>query len=681
MAGVALPKEITVRRFAALAALLVLPFLLLPAGAAADPPFRVPDRVTDRAGALDAAGRARVAEAVDRLRADRGYDLFVVYVRSFDGRDGQQWADATATASQLGRDQVLLAVATGDRVYGLSVDDGFPESDASIVRVRHDALEPALARGDWAGAAVGLADGLRETGSGVSIPLLVGGGVVVAGGAAWLVSRRRRPSPSPAPAPVPAGPPDPAPGESTETLAYRASQALLQVDDAVGTSERELSAARAHFGEEAVAGFAAALEASRADMLAAFEIRQRLDDEVPETEAEQRASHAEIIRLATQADDRLDAQVDAFDRLRALEADAGGYVDGVAARLFGLIARVPEAERAWAELAARWATTALEPVADHLPQARALLADAQKELDEARTRLAASQPAYAVVDGRAAEDAATQAETLLDGLTRRGTELTEAAGRVPAARAGVEQDLAEAAALPGVDAGVLARARAVVKAADLAARGSGDGPGPGAGASTTGGAPGLPDPIAALRLLDEAGAALDAAIAGARETAERARRTSAALQQALVTARSAVAAAADFVSTRRGAVGATARTRLAEAQRHLAAATAGGDAAAALREAQQAEARAQEALELARADVSRWSGPSGGGSGFGGELGALVLGGILSEAMRGGGYRGGLGGGGGVGGGAVGGGGRGGRVPGSFGGSSSRGRRGGGGRF
>lgn len=679
MAGVALPKEITVRRFAALAVLLVLPFLVLPGSAAADSPFRAPDRVTDRAGALDAAGRARVTEAVDRLRADRGYDLFVVYVPSFDGRDGQQWADATAVASQLGRDQVLLAVATDNRVYGLSVDDGFPESDASILQIRRDSLEPALARGDWAGAAVGLADGLRGTGSGIGIPLLVGGGVVVAGGAAWLASRRRRPAHQ-TPTQAPAGPPDPAPGESTENLAYRSSQALLQVDDAVGTSERELSAARTHFGQEAVAGFARALETSRADMLTAFEIRQRLDDDVPETEPEQRAMHAEIIRLATQADDRLDDQVEAFDRLRALEADAPGYVDGIAARIFGLTARVPEAEQQWAELGRRWAPTAREPLAENLPQAHALLTDAQKELDEARARLGASQPALAVVDGRAAEDAATQAETLLDGIARRGIELTDAAARVPAARAEVEQDLAEASALPQVDPGVTARARAAVEAAAAAARGSGDGAAPGAAA--------LPDPIAALRLLDEAAAALDAAIADARESAERTRRATAALEQALVTARSAVAAASDFVSTRRGAVGAPARTRLAEAQRHLAAATAGGDPAAALREAQQAEARAQEALQLAQADVARWSGPSGGGSGFGGELGALVLGGILSEAMRGGGYRGGGGVGGGGFGGGFGGGGRsggggrpGGRVPGSFGGSSSRGRRGGGGRF
>ena len=57
--------------------------------AAADAPFRLTDRVTDRAGVLDPAGKARVQQAVDQLRAEKGYDLFVVYVRSFDGAQPQ----------------------------------------------------------------------------------------------------------------------------------------------------------------------------------------------------------------------------------------------------------------------------------------------------------------------------------------------------------------------------------------------------------------------------------------------------------------------------------------------------------------------------------------------------------------------------------------------------------------
>ena len=57
--------------------------------------------------------------------------------------------------------------------------------------------------------------------------------------------------------------------------------------------------------------FTAALEQSRTDMVAAFEIRQRLDDETPEDEPTKRAMYAEIIRSCRTADDRLDAQVEA----------------------------------------------------------------------------------------------------------------------------------------------------------------------------------------------------------------------------------------------------------------------------------------------------------------------------------------------------------------------------------
>ncbi|WP_222596290.1 TPM domain-containing protein [Pseudonocardia sulfidoxydans] len=660
-----------VRRFPALAALLaalVVTFLAAVTGvASAEPPLRAGDRITDNAGALDASGRARVTDSIARLRTDTGYDLFVVYVRSFDGRGGQDWARATAVQSQLGDRDVLLAVATVDRAYGYDVADNFPESDSTIERIVSDQVEPQLAASDWAGAAVAMADGLRAGGSsGVgTLPLVVGGAVVVGGGA-WLLTRRRRAAAhkeaDAGRAPGPVAPPDPFPGEATTDLAYRSSQALLAVDDAVRTSEQELSAARAHFGDEPVAPFAAALDASRTDMLAAFEIRQLLDDDVPEDEPTQRRMHAEILRLATAADERLDTQVEAFDRLRALETDAPGYVEGVAARLEAVAARVAPVEAVWAQLRGRWAATALDPVAGNLDQVKALLGDARTEITEARSRLAT--PPLAVVDGRAAEDAVTQAETLLDGVERRDRELAEVAGQIPAARAEVEQDLAEAAALPSADQGVVARARAALVASAQAAAGP------------------TPDPIAALHLLQEADEALDRTVADAREQQERDRRTAAARDQALLTARSAVAAAEDFVSTRRGAVGTDARTRLAEAQRHLAAASAGGDPAVGLQEAQQAEAMARQALDLARSDVSRWSGPSGGGGGnIGVDLGSLVLGGILSGALRGGGggYSGGGFGGGGFGGGGFGGGG--GRSPGSFGGSSSRGRRGGGGRF
>ncbi len=453
---------------------------------------------------------------------------------------------------------------------------------------------------------------------------------------------------------------------STEDLGFRVSSALIEVDDAVRTSETELSAARTHFGDEAVAAFTAALEQSRADMVSAFEIRQRLDDEVPEDEPTKRSMYAEIIRACKVADDRLDAQVEAFDRLRDLEANAPEYIAGLGTRLDAVSARLPQAEQDWAALRARYSDAAVEPVVDNLEQARRFLEVAGTEVTDARADLAGRGAAAAVVSGRAAEDAITQAETMLDGIPRLEAELVDAASRIPASRAELTQDLAEARTMGQDIAGLVARAEAAMAASAEAAAGA------------------RPDPIGALRLLDEADRALDEGLVQARAEQERARKASTALEQTLLTARSGIAAAEDFITTRRGAIGAAARTRLAEAQRHLQLATGGSDPVAALGEAQQADALAQQALNLARSDVDQWQGRQGGlGGGGGVDLGSLVLGGILSGAFggeyrRGGGYGGGYGGGFGGGGG---GGGFGGRSPGSFGGSATRGRRGGGGRF
>jgi uncharacterized membrane protein YgcG len=81
--------------------------------------LRVVDPVTDRVGALAVEG-ARVRQALDRLRDANRTQLFVAYVSSFDGMNGQQWSDETARRSQLGDRDVLLAVAVDDRACGYS---------------------------------------------------------------------------------------------------------------------------------------------------------------------------------------------------------------------------------------------------------------------------------------------------------------------------------------------------------------------------------------------------------------------------------------------------------------------------------------------------------------------------------------------------------------------------------
>ncbi|MFE7120795.1 TPM domain-containing protein, partial [Streptomyces sp. NPDC057654] len=119
-----------------------------------------------------------------------------------------------------------------------------------------------------------------------------------------------------------------------------------------------------------------------------------------------------------------------------------------------------------------------------------------------------------------------------------------------------------------------------------------------------------------------------------------------------------VAAARDFVCTHRGAIGSRARTRLAEAERHLMraeeAADATDDAADArlLPEARLADALARQARELAERDVRSYAdqsahagpyapqAPHPAGAIGGAMLGGIILGGLLPATFGGGGTRG-----------------------------------------
>ncbi|MCF6737405.1 TPM domain-containing protein, partial [Blastococcus sp. KM273129] len=617
------------------------------------PPFRLTDQVTDQVGALD-GGTEEVRGVVEELRADTGTDLYVVFVSSFDGADQGEWAQATAELSQIGERDALLAVAVDDQRYGTVRPADFPVTGAEFDELTDERVAPELAEGDWAGGVAAFAALLRDGGTAAEQPaeaadggsggsgvLLVLGGIAVVGGGAYLLSRSRRARGGPA---LPAGrraEPDPHEGVPTDELQGRASEALLTLDEAVKTSQLDLDFARSQYGEEAVAGFGAALGQSKADLGRAFAVRQELDDDsggrgTGRDEPTTRRMLAQILALTGEAGARLDELSAAFQQLRDLERTAPEVLAGLEPRIAALRARLPEEERRLAGVRQRYAGSAVAAVADNVQEAAARLDAADDEVREAREALAAGRSGQAVGDIRAAEDAVAQSGTLLDAVGRLAADLDAAADRVTAVRAETEKDLAEARALVagGDRSGLppqIARAETALAAADAALRPAGGGPG---------------DPLAALRQLEDADAALEEALATARDAQTQARRAAAALDQALLTARSAVGAAADFIDTRRGAVGPEARTRLAEAQRHLDAAVGLGrtDPVAALREAHQAGLLAQHALDLAQDDVDRWRsgyGPGGFG-GYGGgyrrggvDLGSLVLGGILLGGGRG----------------------------------------------
>jgi hypothetical protein len=632
----------------------------------AEAPFRLPDQVTDHAGALS-GDQSRVQSALSELRKDTGVQLFVVFVDSFDGVPAQQWTQQTFQQSDLGADDYLLAVAVHDRSYAYWVANSAQISDSDLATVARDDIEPHLASNDWAGAVVAAADGYRaaltgssadggsSSGSGRSVApylllwVLVGGGVIAL---AAFYLRRKKPGARPS-----------APQPSVADLSAQANRLLVSTDDAVRSSEQELGFAVAEFGTEETATFSQALQEAHKALARGFAIKQQLEDDIPETEPQQRQLLTEVIDVCTRANDLLDAQADRFNQLRDLLSSAPQRLSKVLSDADALEARLPDGEQQIAQLRQRYAPTALVTVDRNVTEAQGRLEFARETARRGQQALdSTDQRAEAAVAVQAAEASLGQARQLLDAVARAGSDLADAVTRLPEAIRDARSDLAAAHA-DGTPPEAIATAQAAIDAAEKAQ---------------------ASDPLGALHRVVEADAALDRARTTAREERDAREKATRALEQALLAARSEIQSVEDFIATRRGAVGGQARTRLAEARRHLDAAEQlrDSDPVQALEEARRADQLAEDAGRLARSDVDGWYNQGPGPGGVAGPMGGRgdnsgLLAGIILGQILGGGGRGGWGGGGGFGGG-FGGAGRGGG--GGFGGGFGGGR-GGGGRF
>src|SRR3954453_20849671 len=340
------PSEVPVVR--RLPVVLGLSAVLLLAGggpALADAPFGVSGSVTDQAGVLSAGDNADVEKAIDELRKNEGISEYVVYVNSFDGQSGEQWGRQTAEASGLGADDVMLAVAVGEKHYGVHPGSAIDADKLNTVVI--DDVKPKLSTGDWSGAAVALAEGMGGgSGSGASsgaatLAVVVALLLVAGGGYLFFRSRSRRRARGATRAIERRQPADPYEGTPTEQLNYRASAALLDLDERSRAAGTNLDIARSYYGEEAVPGFDRDLATSRDELARAFTIRQELDDEIPEDEPTQRRMLAELLRLTGAAGERLKAQAAALDELREKERTAPQAIEDLRRRIGELQQRSP----------------------------------------------------------------------------------------------------------------------------------------------------------------------------------------------------------------------------------------------------------------------------------------------------------------------------------------------------
>jgi hypothetical protein len=643
------------RLLSLLAAIFTAATLLAPA-AAAEPPFRLPDYVTDNAGALNDRQLADVQKAVDQLYSERRVRLWVVFVESFAPQGAIGWAQQTQKISDLGSEDAIMAVATKDRSYAFLVNPAAAGgSSTKVDNIRRDRIEPALRNNDWTGAAVAAANGLANLkGAGASssggsgggsmlVPLVVLAGVGLLGFGAmtvWGRKRRRKAHESAVAAAKNIDPTDPAALASVpiNALDDLSKSIVVEVDNAVRTSANELVLAVEEFGETQTAPFAAAVDNARETLKQAFVVRQKLDDDVPEPLPERRDLLTRVVVSAAKANKELDTQSASFRQMRDLVFNAPERLDSLTQQLVTVTARLEPSDAKLAQLRTEFDESALASVARNVNAARERVAFADEAITRGR-ELAAKPVAGEVGDlidcVRGAESSLQQATTMLDAVDSAASDIRRAVSTLPSAIDDIQRGINQAG--EQIAKGGLAKAAELSAARDAAVAAV-------SAAQSNGNA----DPLGAFTQLTQADADLDRLLASVSEEREAADRLQRSYDQALSTAESRVRSVSDYIDTRRGSVGPEARTRLNEAIRQLEAAEAKRATAIdeAIKHANGASMLAAQAQQLANDDVQagqRQYQASYGGrrqSDMGAMVGGIILGNILTGGM-GGGYHGG----------------------------------------
>ena len=650
------------RRMALVASAGILSLFMLAPPALADSPVQIPPGqfVVDQADVLG-SDASEVEDAVKQLQRDTGQSLYVIYVDTFSNPDDPAaWIEKVAESKNMGTSDMVLAVATQQR-FGTLVTNDRSELHEFQQDIFNQMVKPELSDDEWAAAALRAVTGIENvsngktpdgdeaatgsngsgsnggSGGGTAGWLLVGGVVVVGGATAWALTRRKKlPAQLPQVATGPDGKPlDPLASLSIPELRTKAGSLLIAADDAIRSSEQEVGFAQAQFGEAAIKPFAEDIETAKTHMSESFKLQQQLDDEIPDTEEEQRSWLGEIIRRCEAVNETLEQHTEEFASLRELEKNAPEAAASLKARIEPLRQRVGTVQSQLTELAARYTDGALNQVHTNIAEATERLDFANTAVSTAEAKIAAAETAEAAVAVRAGEDAVHQATVLLDAVAHAGDDLDKARTDLESMVSTAAQDLAQGRALVANGSNPeLAGSVAALESALSSVQ---------AQVGT-----GRVDPVALMAEVDAGLRPLNEQLNQIRDAQERNRRAADQLQAAIRSAQMKISGTDDFIRARRGGVGATARTRLAEAQRNLEEALrlAPSDPVNALSYAEHASALADQAAREAENDVNGFGGGFGGGRGGSNGLGGAILGGILIDSiLRGGSHSGDSGGG------------------------------------
>ena len=378
----------------------------------------------------------------------------------------------------------------------------------------------------------------------------------------------------------------------------------MQADNTLVRSRQEVEFARAQYGDAQVAEFEK--EIVRADelMKASFHRQKLLEDDVPDTPAEQRAWLGEIIENSRQVTEMMQAQEEKLSSLRNLEHDAPAAIEKLQLGLPELDQRIEAVQHTYSQLQERYLPSALEPVKENMALIEANRTLLQQELDQANTLLGTSR-SEAVVHLRSSEEAAQQVAKLAEAVQNRAGELETAQNNLSTDLLSVQRDIAEAKSLAAsqnkddlqvVAAGMEAVLGEVRQQSEARPN----------------------DPLALNEQLRQLTSELDKSMTSLRADRERQHAAEQSLERALRSARVQVDSARDFIGNRRGGVGSQARTYLSEAESHLSEAhrLRATNPASALDSANRAIALATDAQNAANRDMNSYYDDRGGRGGF-----------------------------------------------------------------
>ncbi|NLZ57822.1 MAG: TPM domain-containing protein [Corynebacterium sp.] len=611
---------------------------------------------------------ASIEESINDARTQAQREIFVVFVNSFDGVDPNAWTQQALTTNG-GGNVLIYAVSPEEGAFG--IQGGQQWTDAELDSA-YDAAYSQLVAGDFVQSAIDLAGSITgasgvagsggsgsssgsdgDSGGGLWLGA-AGVGVVAAGGGLWAYNRKRQKNQSTETL-TDARNIDPRDTSRLmqlpmDTLNSLAEEELASTDESIRRGKEELEIAQAEFGPERTRSFTRAMNHSQTTLQKAFELQQRLNDSIPESEAERRAMLVQIISSCGQADDALDAEAENFAEMRNLLLNADSKLDEITQQTIDVRTRLPKVSTTLKDLRSRYSLSVLESIDDNADLAAAALDEAEKVLSTARELQAqpAGQQGGLVEAIREAEHAVITADRMLEGIEHADENIAVAKANVNDLITEIEEEIAEAAQLKtqaGADG-----TKANWAALDEAVRAA-------SAALTTARVDAERDPLGTYTELTDIDSDLDVQLDSVRATAADQQRQLRVFDQQLQAATTQIQGAEDLVSTRGRIVKSEARTHLANAKKlhAMAQQQRTTDTPAGINYARQASVAAQRATKSARSDINDYNNRMNRQNRSGGTGGAIVAGmvinSILNSGGRGGGFGGGSFGGGGFGGG------------------------------